>query len=708
MGRQCDFSGLATRYNTRCSDGRTIRSGAFADMDGKEIPIVWNHNHSDPSAVVGKGILHSVDEGCRVDGWFSNSSKAKDAKENLLAGVPMTLSIHATNLKQNGTEVLHGIIREVSLVLAGANPGAVIDHVSLAHADGFYSEDEALICWEENVEIMHSEDEADPEPEEPIEDPEVEADPESEEASEEPAAQAESKEEPESTDEGELEHAEEDIEVSAIIDSMNDKQKAVMEYLVGLALTGDTPEIEHADKESEDEDEAEAKSDSEDDSDGETIQDVVDSMNEQQKNVMFALIGAAKEEHDGKSSEKDEDDEKEGGKEMAHTNIFDAETKQQNVITHADQEAIMARAQDSSCGSFQKALAEFMNEHNMGDELEHGFTNESMEYLFPDYKDPNGDGEPWTLTRDMSWEDRFLNATHKTPYSKIKTRYIDATGTGIRARGYRKGDEKDEIGDVEVLHRETTSQTVYVKDSIDRDDIIDFTDFSIVAYIDKTMTMALKEELAIAMLFGDGREKNAKDKIKEDHIRPIWTDDETYVIHKTIDLDATRSEIQGTNTGAYFGENYIWAETFVNDLLYAREKYKGSGSITAYMAPHTVNVMLLARDMNGRRIYGNVNELKAALNVKEIVTVEQMDNLTREVTEDGATKTKKLLAIFVDEKDYNVGTNKGGEITSFKDFDIDFNKEKYLKETRCSGALVRIKSAIVMEQDVTAADNAQG
>lgn len=678
MGSKCDFSGMATRYNTRCTDGRTIRSGAFADMDGKKVALVWNHKHDDPSAVLGYGILHSEDSGMRVEGYFNGTDKANDAKASLQRGVPMTLSIHATNLKQAGSEVLHGVIREVSLVLAGANPGAVIDHVSLAHADGYYTEEEALICWEENVELTHSEEEADPEPEEPAEDPEQEP------------------EEP-TEDDGEIEHADDEEgsgkTIEDVFNGMSEKKKNVVYALIGMALSGEGADLEHAADDKEE--------DSKDDSEGgETIQDVLDSMTEEERDATFALVGAALEEaEEGNDEEKDS----QGGEEMAHTNMFDqAASKQVNVITHADQEAIMARAQDSSCGSFKKALAEFMDEHNMADELEHGFTNESMEYLFPDYKDPNGDGEPWTLTRDMSWEDRFLNATHKTPYSKIKTRYIDATGTGIRARGYKKGDEKDEIGDVEVLHRETTAQTVYVKDSIDRDDIIDFTDFSIVAYIDKTMTMALKEELAIAMLFGDGREKTAKDKIKEDHIRPIWTDDETYVIHKTIDLDATRSEIQGTNTGAYFGENYIWAESFVNDLLYAREQYKGSGSITAYMAPHTVNVMLLARDMNGRRIYGNINELKAALNVKDIVTVEQMDNLTREVTVGNTTKTKKLLAIFLDEKDYNVGTNKGGEITSFKDFDIDFNKEKYLKETRCSGALVRIKSAIVMEQDVTA------
>ena len=676
MGSNCDFSGMATRYNTRCTDGRTIRTGAFADMDGKKVALVWNHKHDDPSAVLGYGILHSEDSGMRVEGFFNGTDKANDAKRSLQNGVPMTLSIHATNLKQAGSEVLHGVIREVSLVLAGANPGAVIDHVALAHADGYYTEEEALINWEEPV-IFHSADAAEPVAEEP-EDPEDPEEPEEE-----------TQDEPEE----EIEHADsENRSFEDVLNGMTEEKRNVVYALIGMALEGESPDLEHAADDEEPSEEGKKAS-------GKTIQDVLDSMTDEERDVTYALVGAALDE--AENGNKDENSQG-GEEEMAHTNLFDAETSvQRNVITHADQEAIMARAQDSACGSFKKALAEFMDERGMSDELEHGFTDEGMEYLFPDYKDPNGDGEPWTLTRDMSWEDRFLNATHKTPYSKIKTRYIDATGTGIRARGYKKGDEKDEIGDVEVLHRETTAQTIYVKDSIDRDDIIDFTDFSIVSYIDKTMTMALKEELAIAMLFGDGRVKTAKDKIKEDHIRPIWTDDETYAIHKTIDLDATKSEIQGSNTGAYFGENYIWAETFVNDLLYAREKYKGSGSLTAYMAPHTVNVMLLARDMNGRRIYGSINELKAALNVKDIVTVEQMDGLTRTVTEDGEDKTLKLLAIFLDEKDYNVGTNKGGEITSFKDFDIDFNKEKYLKETRCSGALVRIKSAIVMEQDVT-------
>lgn len=679
MRSKCDFSGMATRYNTRCSDGRTIRTGAFADMDGKKIPIVWNHKHDDPSAVLGYGILHSEDTGLRVEGFFNGTQKAKDAKDSLQNNVPLTLSIHATNLKQSGTEVLHGIVREVSLVLAGANPGAVIDHVALAHSDGFYTEEEALINWEEPVELYHS----DEDPEEP------ENEPEKTDESEEPEKETEEPEnEPEETDESEeseesendsdeteddaLEHAV-DLQNSDILKGMSEEKLNVMKSLIGQALMGvEKPTLSKEEA------------------------DILHSMTEEETNVMDAIIGKALED-----AESNNDENPEGGEEMAHTNIFDAaETVQKNVISHADQVAILERAQESSCGSFKAALKEFMEAHDMGDELEHGFTDDDMEYLFPDYKDPQGNGEPWTLTRDMSWEDTFLNATHKTPFSKIKTRYIDATGTGIRARGYKKGDEKDEIGDVEVLHRETNPQTVYVKDSLDRDDIIDFTDFSIVAYIDKTMTMALKEELAIAMLLGDGREKTAKDKIKEDHIRPIWTDDEAYVIHKDIDLDSTRSKLQGTETGQHFGENYIWAESFIENLLYAREKYKGSGAIRMYAAPHTINVMLLARDYNGRRIYSTVADLKAALNVKDIVTVEQMDGLTRTVEVNGEQVEKKLLAIFVDEKDYNVGTNKGGEITSFKDFDIDFNKEKYLKETRCSGALTRIKSAIVMEEVV--------
>ena len=716
MKGKCDFSGYATRYNTRCSDGRTIRSGAFADMDGKEIPIVWNHNHDTPSAVIGKGILHSVADGLRVDGWFSNTKAAKDAKENVIEGVPMTLSIHATNLKQHGTEVAHGIIREVSLVLAGANPGAVIDHVSLAHSDGFYSEDEAIINWEEPV-LFHSEDfeeDDDYEDEEyeeeydddDYEDEEYEDDDDDieeyeddDEEYEDDDDDIEEYEDLDDDDDGEYEEEDDDMEMmhafnedtrQNVINSMSDLQRHVTFGLVALASTDDG-ELLHA---ADDIDMIDIDVDA-----------VVDSMTDEQQAVLYGLVADASEEYD--EDDYDEDDENddyndsEGGYEMRH-NIFDGDLANETFsISLEDQNAILQHAMESNCGSFQTALKEYLSDQGVdSDELMHGFSDDDMEYLFPDFKDPAGDGEPWTLTRDMTWVDDVMNGTHKTPFSRIKTRYIDATGTGIRARGYKKGDKKEEIGDVEVLHRETTPQTIYVKDSLDRDDKVDFTEFGIVAYINKIMTMSLKEEAAIAILFGDGRDKNDPNKIKEDHIRPIWTDDEVYTIHATIDLDATRSKLQGTSTGTYFGDSYVWAESFVETSLYTREKYKGSGSLTMYCTPHTRNVMLLARDRNGRRIYDTVNELTAALDVKKIVTVEQMEGLTRTVVEDGVTVTKKLLAIQVNLSDYNIGATKGGEITSFEQFDIDFNKEKFLKEARFSGALTRIKSAIVIEENV--------
>ena len=728
MKGRCDFSGYATRYNTRCSDGRTIRRGAFADMDGKEIPIVWNHNHDTPSAVIGKGILHSVKDGLRVDGWFSNTKAAKDAKENVLEGVPMTLSIHATNLKQYGTEVAHGIIREVSLVLAGANPGAVIDHVALSHSDGFYSEDEALINWEEPV-LFHSLDDEDDEDEygddfedddfededyddddldDDEDDEEYEDDDEDLDDDEDYDEDDEDDDEDEDYDDDEdlddeeynddYDEEEEDEEMmhaysgetrQDIINSMSDLQRHVTFGLCALAQVDDS-ELSHA---ASDVDMADID-----------VEAVIAGMDEDQQNVLYTMVSEAAngdDEDDDDEYDDEYDEYDEGGYEMRH-NVFDSDLNQDTfTISVDDQRAILSHAMETNCGSFQTALKEYFAENGIddGDELMHGFTDADMEYLFPDYKDPAGDGEPWTLTRDMTWVDDVINGTHKTPFSRIKTRYIDATGTGIRARGYKKGDLKEEIGDVEVLHRETTPQTIYVKDSLDRDDKVDFTEFGIVAYINKIMTMALKEESAIAILFGDGRDKNDPNKIKEDHIRPIWTDDEVYTIHTTIDLDATRSKLQGTDTGTYFGDSYIWAESFVEASLFAREKYKGSGNLTMYCTPHTRNVMLLARDRNGRRIYDTVNELTAALDVKKIVTVEQMEGLTRTVEENGETVTKKLLAIQVNLADYNIGATKGGEITSFEQFDIDFNKEKYLKEARFSGALTRIKSAIVIEEN---------
>lgn len=699
-----DFRGWATRNDRRCSDGRVIKKDAFAGCNGKKVPLVYNHNHDDVNAVLGYGILHNAPGGVIVDGYFNDTKEGKKAKSLIKHGDIDSLSIHATNLKQDGSQVVHGVIREVSLVLAGANPGAlVIDHSADADENGYYSEEKAVIF---SGELLHSADDADYDKELDEELGDEDDEEEVVDEDEEPDKEDEQEEDEEDEEDDEMKHSFDELihsydeKTQEVLSTMNETQLSVAFGLVALADADAKGELTHALSEVE--------------VDDEEIQKVLDSMDEEQLAVTYALVGEASgdddDDEDEEDDEADNEEDYEEEDEMEH-NVFDRQEKDDKfVITTEDQAAILQHAMDSNCGSFKKSMQEYFanKAEEIGedaDELMHGFSDNDMEYLFPDFKDPAGDGEPWTLTRDMGWVDKVINGAHKTPFSRIKTRYIDATGTGIRARGYKKGDEKEEIGDVEVLHRETTPQTIYVKDSIDRDDLVDFTEFGIVAYQNKIMTMAIKEESAIAIMFGDGRGKNDPNKIKEDHIRPIWTDDEVYTIHQDIDLDATRTEIQGTETGKHFGENYIWAESFVNASLYSREKYKGSGNLTCYMTPHTRNVMLLARDYNGRRIYSTVSELAAALDVKEIVTVEQMEGLVREVKEtvegQEVTKQKKPLAIFVNMSDYNIGATKGGEITSFEQFDIDFNKEKYLKEARFSGALTRIKSAIVLEEDVT-------
>ena len=712
-----DFRGWATRNDRRCSDGRVIKQNAFAMCDGKKVPLVWNHNHDNVNAVLGYGILHNAKDGVIVDGYFNDTDEGNKARELIKHGDIETLSIHATNLKQKGADVVHGVIREVSLVLAGANPGAlVIDHSATSEENGFYSEEKAVIY---SGEILHSidDDDYDEDLDEEVDDEEYdddeyeeydddELDDEEYEDDEYDNEEYEDDEEYEEDEEFDDEEYEEDDEMAHgfdelihsydettqdILNTMDEAQLSVAFGLAALASADAEGELSHAL--------------SDVDVDGEEIEDVLATMDDDQLAVTYALVGEATGEVDD-DDDYDDEEEYEEDDEMEH-NVFDRQSRDARfVITTEDQNAILQHAMDSNCGSFKRAWEEFVNDRAMeigedADELMHGFSDDDMEYLFPDFKDPAGDGEPWTLTRDMSWVDKVIDGTHKTPFSRIKTRYIDATGTGIRARGYKKGDQKEEIDNVDVLHRETTPQTIYVRDSIDRDDLVDFTEFGIVAYQNKIMTMALKEESAIAILFGDGRDKNDANKIKEDHIRPIWTDDEVYTIHQDIDLDATTTELQGSDTGKHFGENYIWAESLVNASLYSREKYKGSGNLTFFCTPHTRNVMLLARDANGRRIYSTVTELAAALDVKEIVTVEQMEGLTRTVTDGDNTKTKKLLGIFVNMADYNVGATKGGEITSFEQFDIDFNKNKYLKEARFSGALTRIKSAIAIEQDIT-------
>ena len=589
-----DFSGWATRANIRCSDGRTILKDAFKDCDGKTVPLCWGHNHDDPLRVLGHALLENRDDGVYAYCKFNDTEQGQNAKLLVQHGDVNALSIYANQLKQRGSNVLHGAIREVSLVLAGANPGAFIDSV-IKH--GEESDEEAVIYTGEEISLFHSE------------------------------GKTESKED----------------------DKMTDETKKI---------------------------------------DGEeTVADVFNTLNEKQKTVVYALIGQALEDAEG-TDEYDDG----GDNDMKH-NVFDNDEMAQNrVLSHSDEQDILALAKQSNVGSLKTAMEIFANENET---LAHGF--EDYEALFPEYELLKK-GEPETLERDQSWISAVMSKIHKSPISRIRTRQADARIAELRAKGYqKKGDYKKETADIKLLSRTTDPQTIYIKDNMHRDDIIDITDFDVVAYQWNLMRHVLDEELALAALIGDGRDEGDPDKIHETHIRSIWNDDELYTIHQDVDIEAARTELQGTNTSANFGENYIYAEAIITAALYSREKYKGSGTPDLYCTPHLLNVMLLARDLNGRRIYDSKTDLAAALNVGAIYTVEQFEGRTRTTTD---SKTKKLLGLFVNLADYQFGSTKGGEITRFEDFDMDFNRYKYMLETRLSGALTKVYSAIALEEPV--------
>lgn len=609
----CDFSGWATRNNLKCSDGRVIRKDAFKHNDGVKVPLVWNHQHNDPRNVLGHAYLENRDEGVYTYGFFNDTEAGVIAKALVTHGDICALSIYANQLQQNGVDVIHGSIREVSLVHAGANPGAFIDSM-LNHRDD--SDEEAIIYTGMPLSLAHSDEEKQ--------------------------------------------------------DDKKDEKKE------------DTKE--------------EQKSDDE-----ETLADVVDTMTEKQQNVMYALIAQALE---GDSEENDEKDtgnsenKSESNKEdntMKH-NVFDNDKTETNVLSHADQASILSMAKSNSVGSLQAAISIF--EEQNPDVMVHGTDNgiKDIATLFPEYKDVRP-GAPEMITTDQGWVGKVLTKVHKSPISRIRTRQADLRNIEqLRAKGYKKGSEKAYAGNIQLLHRTTDPQTVYVKSKLDRDDIVDIVDFDVVQYMYNIDRMNLNEELATAIMIGDGREVGADGKIAEDKIRPVWLDDELYTIHADVDIAGMKTTLQGTNTSANFGDNYIYAEAVVQSILYARERYKGSGTPDFYCTPHLVNVMLLARDLNGRRIYDKVSDLAAALNVGEIITAEQFEGKIRTTSE---SKKKKLLGIMCNLADYSLGATKGGEITHFTDFDIDFNQEKSLLETRCSGANTRVLSAIALEEDVT-------
>lgn len=615
-----DFSGWATKNDLQCSDGRIIRKDAFKHCDGMTVPLVWNHNHDDPYRVVGNARLENREEGVYAYGTFNDTDLGKTAKVYVQHGDITQLSIYANQLKQQGPNVLHGAIREVSLVLAGANPGASIQEV-LMHGEEV--EDAGVIFTGEDITLAHSD-------------------------------ETETKETENSNNANEeLEHSEETKEDEPVADN---KEKSV--------------------------------------------QEIFEEMTEEQKNVVYAMVGAALED-DGADDENDEG----GNKSMKH-NVFENDATQGNVLTHADQETILKNAKSSTVGSFQAALAQYAEENELahaaasvGGFQQTGAEGElTIDALFPEYKDLKP-GAPELITNDQGWVSVVMSKVHKSPISRIRTGQVDIRNIdALRAKGYEKGKEKKYTGNFKLVRRTTDPQTIYVKNALHRDDIVDITDFDYVQYLYNIDRMMLNEEMATAIMFGDGREDGDEAKISPEHIRPIWTDDDLYTLHVDLDVEAMKTELQGTETGVYFGDNFVRAEALINKVLYAREQFKGSGTPDCFIHPHELNVMLLARDRNGHRMYSSKAELAAALNVGNIYTVEQMNGKTRSVN----GKTKKLLCIIANLSDYSLGATKGGEVTHFTQFDIDFNQQKSLLETRCSGALTKVYSAIAIEEEVAA------
>lgn len=566
-----DFAGYATKCNIKCSDGRVIMPDAFKHQDGAKIPLVWQHMHDDPSNVLGHAILENRQDGVYAYCFFNGSDAAKNSKLLIQHGDIVSLSIHANQLTQNGSNVLHGQIREVSLVMAGANPGATIDNLAFQHGDGSVVEDDTEA-------VIHS---------------------------------------------GEL-----------------------------ISL----PEVEHAD--------TTAKTTTTKTDEEETMADVFNTMNEKQKTVVYAMLAEAIAEGEG-TTEEDEIKQSainEGGTPNMKQNVFEkpgVETKQS--LTHDDFKAIMANAK--KLGSLKDAV------------LQHAATYgiENIDFLFPDATNVNG--APVFIKRDTGWVASVINGTKHTPFSRVKSLAADITADEARALGYVKGSlKKEEI--ISLLKRSTSPTTIYKKQKLDRDDMVDITDFDIVAWLKMEMRTMLDEEIARAILIGDGRDPESGDKINETCIRPIWKDADTYSHH--VALEATVVE-------------YL---DIVDAIIRARKYYKGSGNPVLYTTTDFVTELRLLKDITGRRLFLTDAELCSYLRVKEIIEVPVMDNQSRVVGQD----TLDLIGIIVNLNDYVVGADKGGQINSFEDFDIDYNQQKYLIEGRCSGALVLPKSALVIER----------
>lgn len=603
-----DFSGWATRNDLQCADGRIIRKDAFKQQNGKTVSLVWNHQHNSADNVLGHALLENREDGVYAYCTLNDTEAGQKAKKIVQHGDVVSLSIWANQLKQNGHDVVHGTIREVSLVLAGANPGAFIDTV-ISH-DGTTADDEAIINYNENIMLYHS-------------------------------------------DEKET--------------NKMDNSKT-------------TPIDEKKDS-------------------GETIGDVFNTLTEKQKNVVYALIGQALEDASG---DDEENDNSKGGNESMKHNVFDRDYEDNtNVLSHSAQAEILALAKSSNVGSLKTAMEIYMDEHGLEHADISGFVQTgdgNVTTLFPEYIEAHPNKTPELITNDMGWVDAIMSKTQKVPHGRVRTSHVDIRNIdALAAKGYTKGNQKNLTGNYKLVRRTTDPQTVYVTSELHRDDVTDIEDFDYVQFQYKIDQISLRETLAVATMLGDSREDTDPEKIFPEHIRPIWTDDELYTIHKDVDVDAMAKELQGTNTSTYFGESFIMAEAIITALRKARKDFRGTGKPDLFITTDAHNTMILARDRNGRRIYETDNELAAALGVNNIYEVAQFEGKERT---DADGKKHTLLGICVNMADYAYGASKGGDVTHFTDFDIKFNQLQSLLETRKSGQLTRIKSAIVLEEPV--------
>lgn len=617
MENKFDFSGWATRANMLCSDGRIIRKDAFKECDGITVPLVWNHQYNNVGEVLGHALLENREDGVYAYGTFNDTPNGQNAKLLVQNGDINRLSIYANRLKQNGHDVVYGVIRELSLVLAGANPGAYIESVIMhgedSYEEGYIGTGEYI----ENVEpLFHADN----------------------------GQEGEKKVANKTTNKGSSKNVLEGLteEQQKVV---NDAIKQAIEQ-AGLKQDDSSHKVEHSEEGKTDKNER-------------TINDVIKDMSDEQQAALYAVIGQILAEN--KKKKEDGEEKPKGGNDNMKHNLFDQGTAQGEVITHSEMAEIMTEAKRG--GSLADAV------------LAHGIEN--VDYLFPDAKPV--DNVPGFIKRDDTWVEEVMKSVHKTPFSRIKSVLANITEADARAKGYVKGNMKmEEL--FTLLKRITTPTTIYKKQNLDRDDMVDITDFDVVAWLKFEMRMMLDEEIARAILVGDGRSSSSNDKINEQNVRPIWKDDDVYTVKAAVNVTNSTTDDEK-------------ARGFIKATIRSRNKYKGSGNPDMFISEDILTSCLLLEDTNGRVIYDSIDKLATALRVRKIIPVPVMENLTRQVS--GHTHT--LAGIYVNLIDYNVGADKGGAVNMFDDFDIDYNQMKYLIETRCSGALIKPYSAVAIE-----------